>query len=222
MLKLYGFDVSNYYNMIKLAMALKGIDYEAVMTYPNQTPEYLAISPTGKVPALQTDQGVLVETNVILEYLDEISPQAPLYPTEPFAKAKVKELVKLIELYIELPARRCHTEAFWGVPVDEITKKEVKRALFNGAQALARAAEFSPYIAGDTLTAADIMLLYSMDLAAPVAKKLFDVDLYEHAPGSKALMTRLKEMPEVQQIETDKRAAAPAFSAYLKKALGSK
>jgi glutathione S-transferase len=222
MLKLYGFDVSNYYNMIKLAMALKGIDYEAVMTYPNQTPEYLAISPTGKVPALQTDQGVLVETNVILEYLDEISPQAPLYPTEPFAKAKVKELVKLIELYIELPARRCHTEAFWGVPVDEITKKEVKRALFNGAQALARAAEFSPYIAGDTLTAADIMLLYSMDLAAPVAKKLFDVDLYEHAPGSKALMTRLKEMPEVQQIETDKRAAAPAFSAYLKKALGGK
>ncbi|WP_334028391.1 glutathione S-transferase family protein [Alteromonas sp. P256] len=222
MLKLYGFDVSNYYNMIKLAMALKGIDYEAVMTYPNQTPEYLAISPTGKVPALQTDQGVLVETNVILEYLDEISPQAPLYPTEPFAKAKVKELVKLIELYIELPARRCHTEAFWGVPVDDITKKEVKRALFNGAQALARAAEFSPYIAGDTLTAADIMLLYSMDLAASVANKLFDVDLYEHAPGSKALMTRLKEMPEVQQIETDKRAAAPAFNAYLKKALGSK
>ncbi|NDW15057.1 glutathione S-transferase [Alteromonas genovensis] len=222
MLKLYGFDVSNYYNMIKLAMALKGIDYEAVMTYPNQTPEYLAISPTGKVPALQTDQGVLVETNVILEYLDEISPQAPLYPTEPFAKAKVKELVKLIELYIELPARRCHTEAFWGVPVDDITKKEVKRALFNGVQALARAADFSPYIAGDTLTAADIMLLYSMDLAAPVAKKLFDVDLYEHAPGSKALMTKLKEMPEVQQIETDKRAAAPAFNAYLKKALGSK
>jgi glutathione S-transferase len=222
MLKLYGFDVSNYYNMIKLAMALKGIDYEAVMTYPNQTPEYLAISPTGKVPALQTDQGVLVETNVILEYLDEISPQAPLYPTEPFAKAKVKELVKLIELYIELPARRCHTEAFWGVPVDEITKKEVKRALFNGAQALARAADFSPYVAGDTLTAADIMLLYSMDLAAPVAKKLFDVDLYEHAPGSKELMSRLKEMPEVQQIEKDKRAAAPAFNAYLKKALGSK
>jgi glutathione S-transferase len=201
-------------------MALKGIGYEAVMTYPNQTPEYLAISPTGKVPALQTDQGVLIETNVILEYLDEISPQTPLYPTEPFAKAKVKELVKLIELYIELPARRCHTEAFWGVPVDDITKKEVKRALFNGAQALARAAEFSPYIAGDTLTAADIMLLYSMDLAAPVAKKLFDVDLYEHAPGSKALMDRLKAMPEVQQIETDKRVAAPAFSAYLKKALG--
>jgi glutathione S-transferase len=222
MLKLYGFDVSNYYNMIKLAMALKGIEYEAVTTYPNQTPEYLAISPTGKVPALQTEQGVLVETNVILEYLDEIAPQPPLYPTEPFARAKVKELVKLIELYIELPARRCHTEAFWGVPVDENTKKEVKRALFNGAQSLARAADFAPFIAGDTLTAADIMFLYSMDLAAPVAKKLFDVDLYEHAPGSKTLMETLKAMPEVEQIEKDKRAAAPAFNAYLKKAFSNK
>jgi len=222
MLKLYGFDVSNYYNMIKLAMALKGIEYETVMTYPNQTPDYLAISPTGKVPALQTEQGVLVETNVILEYLDEIAPKSLLYPTEPFSRAKVKELVKLIELYIELPARRCHTEAFWGVPVDDNTKKEVKRALFNGAQSLARAADFAPFIAGDTLTAADIMFLYSMDLAAPVAKKLFDVDLYEHAPGSKALMETLKAMPEVEQIEKDKRAAAPAFNAYLKKAFSNK
>ena len=222
MLKLYGFDVSNYYNMIKLAMALKGIEYETVMTYPNQTPDYLAISPTGKVPALQTQQGVLVETNVILEYLDEIAPKSLLYPTEPFSRAKVKELVKLIELYIELPARRCHTEAFWGVPVDDNTKKEVKRALFNGAQSLARAADFAPFIAGDTLTAADIMFLYSMDLAAPVAKKLFDVDLYEHAPGSKTLMETLKAMPEVEQIEKDKRAAAPAFNAYLKKAFSNK
>ena len=53
MLKLYGFDVSNYYNMIKLAMSLKGVEFEAVHTYPNQSEEYLAICPTGKVPALQ-------------------------------------------------------------------------------------------------------------------------------------------------------------------------
>ncbi len=63
MRKLYGFDVSNYYNMIKLAMAIKGIEYEAVITYPNQTPEYLAICPTGKVPALETADGVLIDTN---------------------------------------------------------------------------------------------------------------------------------------------------------------
>jgi len=63
--------------MIKLAMALKGIEYEAVPTYPNQTPEYLAIVPTGKVPALQTSDGMLIETNVIFDYLEEVSPRCP-------------------------------------------------------------------------------------------------------------------------------------------------
>lgn len=218
MLKLYGFDVSNYYNMIKLAMALKGIEYEAVITYPNQTPEYLAISPTGKVPALQTDEGVLIESNVILEYLDEISAQSPLLGSSPFERGRIRELMKMVELYIELPARRCHTEAFWGVPVHEVTKTEVKRALLNGMQALSRAASFSPYLAGDKISAADIFFLYSVSLASPVAKKLFDIDLLAEAPGAKALMEKLSEMPEVQNIAKDQKAAAPAFKAYLAKA----
>ena len=222
MLKLYGFDVSNYYNMIKLAMALKGIEYEAVITYPNQTPEYLSVCPTGKVPALVTENGVLIETNVILEYLDAQYPQCPLYPQDSFERAKVKELAKMIELYLELPARRCHFEAFWGVPVHEQTKKEVKRALFNGAQSLARAAAFKPYVAGDYFSAADIMLLYSMDLASSVAKKLFDVDLFAHLPGSAELLNKLRLMPEAQKIAADCEAARPAFTEYLQHVFAKK
>ncbi|MBT1451246.1 glutathione S-transferase [Glaciecola sp. XM2] len=222
MLKLYGFDVSNYYNMIKLALALKGLDYEAVMTYPHQSPEYLDISPTGKVPALQTSDGVLIETNVVLEYLDEIAPHTPLIFGNAFERARIRELMKMIELYVELPARRCHTEAFWGVPVHEVTKKEVKRALLNGMQAVARAASFSPYIAGDKLSAADIFFLYSADLASSVAKKLYDIDLLEHAPGAQALMDKLNAMPEVQKIAQDRKAAGPAFAAYLEKAFQKK
>jgi glutathione S-transferase len=218
MLKLYGFDVSNYYNMLKLAMAIKGIEYEAVITYPNQTPEYLAICPTGKVPALQTDDGVLIETNVIIEYLDELHPETPLISGSAYERARIRELMKIVELYIELPARRCHTEAFWGVPVHEQTKAEVKRALLNGMQALSRAASFSPYLAGDKLTAADIFFLYSASLASVVAKKLFDIDLLAEAPGSKELFATLNAMPEVQAIAKDLKAAQPAFEAYLKKA----
>ncbi len=218
MLKLYGFDVSNYYNMIKLAMAIKGIEYEAVVTYPNQTPEYLAICPTGKVPALATDDGVLIETNVILEYLDEVSPSIPLISGSAYERARIRELMKMIELYIELPARRCHTEAFWGVPVHEETKKEVKRALLNGMQALSRAASFSPYIAGDKMTAADIFFMYSVSLASAVAKKLFNIDLLAEAPGAKELFAKLNAMPEAKAIAKDQAAAQPAFQAYLAKA----
>jgi glutathione S-transferase len=222
MLKLYGFDVSNYYNMIKLAMAIKGIEYEAVITHPNQTPEYLAICPTGKVPALATDDGVLIETNVILEYLDEVSPDIPLISGSAFERARIRELMKMIELYIELPARRCHNEAFWGVPVHEETKKEVKRALLNGMQALSRAASFSPYIAGDKMTAADIFFMYSVSLASAVAKKLFDIDLFAEAPGAKELFAKLNAMPEARAIAKDQAAAQPAFQAYLAKAFAKK
>ncbi|MFA3792691.1 glutathione S-transferase family protein [Aliiglaciecola sp. SL4] len=217
MLKLYGFAVSNYFNMVKMLTALKGIECEDVITYPNQTPEYLAIAPTGKVPALQTDDGVLVETNVILEYLDENYPGIALYPKDSYQKARVKELVKMIELYIELPSRRCHAEAFWGVPGEEITKKEVKRALLNGMQAISRTASFSPYIAGEQITAADIFFLYSADLASKVAAKLFDIDLLSEAPGAKELLAKLNEMPEAKVIAQARVEATPAFNAYLQK-----
>jgi glutathione S-transferase len=218
MLKLYGFDVSNYYNMIKLAMAIKGIEYEAVTTYPNQTPEYLAICPTGKVPALQTADGVLIETNVIFEYLDELSPADPLIFGSAYERARIRELMKMVELYIELPARRCHSEAFFGVPVHEQTKTEVKRALLNGIQALSRAASFSPYLAGDKMTAADIFFVYSMGLASAVAKKLFEIDLFAEAPGAKELFAKLNAMPEARAIAKDQAAAQPEFKAYLAKA----
>lgn len=220
MLKLYGFDVSNYHNMIKLALALKGVEYEMIPTYPNQSDAFLAISPMGKVPALETEHGVLVETNVILEYLDGQFPDTPLFPEDAFSRARVKELSKFVELYLELPARRCHSEAFFNMPVHENTKKEAKRALLIGIQGLAREASFNPYLAGDTFSAADIMFLYSADLASAVAYKLFGIDLLEQAPGAKALLEKLNELPEAQKIAEQRKAATPAFHAYIAKAYG--
>lgn len=221
MLTLYGFDVSNYYNMIKFVLDYKGVEYHAVTIYPNQSKEYLAISPLGKVPALKTPDGVLVETSVIIDYLEDQYPTPALYPQDSFERARCKELAKIIELYIELPARRCYTEALWHVPVHEHTKKEVKRGLINGAQALSRVASFSPFVAGDSMSVADIFFLYSMDLASSVAQKLFAIDLFSYLPGAPALMESLRQLPLAQQIEADRRAAVPAFNDYLKKAFQS-
>jgi glutathione S-transferase len=215
MLTLYGFGVSNYFNMIKLALAIKGIEYKTVTLYPNQSAEYLSKSPMGKVPALETDQGVLTETNVILEYLDENYPVKPLYPGNAFEKAKIRELVKMAELYLELPARRCHPEVFFGQKVDEMTKKEVKRALCKGMEGIARCAQFRPYIAGEQLTAADLVFLYSADLASAVASKLFGLDLLEMAPGAKQLMTTLNQREDVMKIAEDRKIANIEFKKYI-------
>jgi glutathione S-transferase len=215
MLNLHGFNVSNYYNMIKLGLAYKAIEYNKIIVYPNQSPEYLALSPMGKVPMLETAEGCLCESSVILEYLDSTYPAPALYPTDAFAKAKVKELAKMCELYLEWPARRCYPEVFFGQQVSLETKKEVKRALFKGIEALARAAKFGPYLAGSEFTAADIFFLYSADIASIVAKKAFDIDLLALAPGAKELLTLLKEMPLVQQIADERKLADIEFKKYI-------
>ena len=66
MLKLYGFSVSNYNNMVKLALLEKGVPFEEVPFFAGQSPEALAISPRGKVPVLGVEQGYVNETSVIL------------------------------------------------------------------------------------------------------------------------------------------------------------
>ena len=70
MLKLYGFSVSNYYNMVKLALLEKGLSFEEVPFFSGQTPHVFAVSPRGKVPALGVKQGFINETSVILEYIE--------------------------------------------------------------------------------------------------------------------------------------------------------
>jgi glutathione S-transferase len=215
MLTLYGFDVSNYFNMIKLALAIKGVEYKSVILYPNQSADYLTKSPMGKVPALETEHGILTETNVILEYLDDTYPNNPLYPGNTFEKAKIRELIKMTELYLELPARRCHPEVFFGQAVDNLTKKEVKRALYKGIEGMARCAQFSPYLAGKQLTAADIVFFYSADLASAVADKLFNLDLLDMAPGAKQLMATLNEREVVIKIAKDRKTANIEFKKYI-------
>jgi glutathione S-transferase len=215
MLTLYGFDVSNYFNMIKLALAIKGVEYKSVILYPNQSADYLTKSPMGKVPALETEHGILTETNVILEYLDDTYPNNPLYPGNTFEKAKIRELIKMTELYLELPARRCHPEVFFGQAVDNLTKKEVKRALYKGIEGMARCAQFSPYLAGKQLTAADIVFFYSADLASAVADKLFNLDLLDMAPGVKQLMATLNEREDVIKIAKDRKTANIEFKKYI-------
>ena len=132
MLRLHGFAVSNYFNMVKLALLEKGIPFEINTVRGSQTPEFLAISPRGKVPCLETGQGFISETNVILEYLEETQGGKPLLPSDPYARAQVRALTKEIELYIELPARSCYPEVFFGGKVDQAIKDKARDELLGG------------------------------------------------------------------------------------------
>ncbi|MHC8307969.1 glutathione S-transferase family protein [Pseudomonas sp. PB3P13] len=214
MLKLYGFAASNYFNMVKLALLEKRVPFETVPFHGCQNPEILAVSPRGKVPVLETDQGFLSETDAILDYIEETQRGIALLPADPFARAGVRALAKEIELYIELPARVCYVEVFFGGrPTPEALKAKSERDLIKGFTALKQRGRFAPYVAGEQFTLADLYFLYSVDLAVEVGKRLFDVDFLADMPGARLLLERLGSHPNVQKIAADRLAEAPAFLA---------
>ncbi|WPC28084.1 glutathione S-transferase [Pseudomonas moraviensis] len=215
MFKLYGFAVSNYFNMVKLALLEKGLPFEEVTFYPTQTPQSLAISPRGKVPVLGVDAGYINETAIILEYLEQSQKGTPLLPSDPFERAQVLAIAKEIELYIELPGRACYGEAFFGMTLPEAIKEKTRSELLLGFAALGRHGKFAPYVAGDSLSIADLYFLYSVPLACAVGQKLFGIDLLTEMPQAKALLERLEQNPHVQRIAADKDAAMPAFLAMV-------
>ena len=94
LLKLYGFPSSNYVNMVNLALLEKGVPFDYVLTIPDQSPEFLAKSPRGKVPCLETPQGFITEASVILEYLEETVAGKALLPEAPFERAQGRALMK--------------------------------------------------------------------------------------------------------------------------------
>ena len=215
MFKLYGFSVSNYYNMVKLALLEKGLPFEEVTFYPTSTPESLAISPRGKVPVLGVEAGFINETAIILEYLEQTQKGTPLLPSDPFERAQVLAIAKEIELYIELPGRACYGEAFFGATVPDAIKEKTKAELLLGFAALGRHGKFAPYVAGDSLSIADLYFLYSVPLACAVGQKLFGIDWLAEMPNAKALLEQLEQNPHVQKIAADKDAAMPAFLAMI-------
>lgn len=124
-------------------------------------------------------------------------------------------LAKELELYIELPARAVYSEAFFGLPVADAIKSKAKAELLQGIASLGRQGAFAPYVAGKTLTLADIYFLYSVGLASAVAHKVFGLDLLAELPAAKALLERLAQNPNVQKIAADKDAAMPQFLAWI-------
>lgn len=221
MLKLHGFPVSNYANMVQFALLEKGVPFEYVLTYPDQGETFLARSPRGKVPVLETPAGFINEASVILEYLEERGEGKPLLPRDPYQRAYVRSLMKEIELYVELPARSCFAEAFFGGRVPQAIKDKAREDLAAGFATLRRHAKFAPWLAGSELTLADVVFLYSVDLAAAVAVALFGSDPLADWPEARSLLARLNENGHAQSIARARDAGRQAFVEAVKARLAA-
>lgn len=100
-MQLYNFFNSSTSWRVRIALALKGFDYQHqginIRVGEQATASFLKLNPSHSVPLLITDDGQPISQSLaIIDYLDNLSPHARLIPLEPLARARVLEVANLI------------------------------------------------------------------------------------------------------------------------------
>jgi len=100
-LTLYHHGPSTCSQKVRLILELKKLPYESkevnLLAGEQHDPEYVKLNPNHVVPTLVTDKGVLIESNLILEYLDDAFPEIPARPSSPEDIHKVRLWMKQID-----------------------------------------------------------------------------------------------------------------------------
>lgn len=156
---------SPYSWRVWLALEFKGIPYNLkVLSFSEKDttkPEFVAINPRHTVPTIVDDGYALWESIPILEYLDERFPNAnKLYPGDAAARARLRRLVREMELQVEQQGIDLVVEEFFD---KETGKQDMERVAKGREKVRAELAYFAKelrgkYLSGDSPCAADFVL----------------------------------------------------------------
>jgi glutathione S-transferase len=159
---------------VQLVLEEKGLPYEAVLLHFDKgevkTPEHLARSPHGKVPALTDDALTLYESTAIVEYLEERYPAPPLLPKEPAARALVRiEEIECVE-YLATAFRTVARELFF-TPADRRDDTAIASARAGARHEIERledraTSRHGDFIVGAAPSRADFTWLPFVEIAA--------------------------------------------------------
>jgi len=161
-MKLYGALASPYVARVVLFARLKGLPLAAQMPEGGlKSPAFLAKSPMGKMPALEVDGTVIAESEVICEYLEDLTPGSGGLPGSPADRARARLISRVHDVYVSHhlnvlfrninPAKRDTTAV--TVATTEFEK---------GLAYLDHFIAATPYAAGPQLSLADCTLLPSL------------------------------------------------------------
>jgi maleylacetoacetate isomerase len=195
--QLYSFFRSSAAFRARIALNIKGLAYETVAIHLTKdggrqhTPEFHAVNPQERVPALSLGNTVLLQSLAIIEYLDEVYPDPPLLPVDAIDRAKVRAVAQIIACDIHplnntgplnylrnvLKADKAAVEAWYHHWVAKG---------FEAVEALIRP---GPYSFGAQVTVADVCLVPQVYNA-----RRFKVPL-ERFPGIVAVDAALMKLP---------------------------
>jgi len=99
-MKLYSYFRSSASFRVRIALALKGLNYDYVSVHlakgQQLQDEFTAVNADALVPVLEVDGLRLTQSMAIMEYLDEQFPQSPLMPSDATGRARVRSLSQSI------------------------------------------------------------------------------------------------------------------------------
>lgn len=204
---LYGYWRSSAAYRVRIALALKGLDYEHkgidLRTGAQSGVGFKSLNPQGLVPYLIDGEVGLNQSLAIIEYLDEIYPEPKLLPDEPLARARVRAAALTIACDIH-PINNLRVLNYLKSPLGH-DQAEVEtwaqHWIETGFAALEEIAEGSPgpYLFGGAVTLADVCLVPQMYNARRMRADLTHFPkLVEIDKALNALPAVAKSRPEAQ------------------------
>lgn len=212
-LVLYAYWRSSASYRVRLALIAKRLPHRIVavniVTGEHQKEAHVARSPTSYVPSLVIDGTPYSESISIIELLDELYPDPPLYPRDPFARARVRALVEIVNAGIQ-PLQNL-------VVTKHLSEDDAVRAAWTkhwnvrGLAALERAMAANhaagvvgKFSFGDSLTAADLVLIPQVYTA-----RRFNIDIAEFPHVQEAVQSALAH-PGLDAAAPERQPDAPA------------
>lgn len=159
-----------------LAIAETQVD---ILAGENRRQPYLSINPAGEIPALELDDATtLAETTAICEYLEERHPEPPLIGATAEDRARTRMWWRRVDLKVVQPM----TQGFRGADGLELFRNrvhclpmaadELKATAREGLAWVEAQLDDRPYLAGERLTVADLLLFSFLEFGALVGQGL--------------------------------------------------